>query len=110
MSKKLQQLREERPELLTDPDVILLAEQADMAHDIKALYDTAGGKQLVELLIQNVVGSVHRLRGGFATMPHMELVAIIAQIDSDLATAKLLIDSKDVNEVLDAELEEALRE
>jgi hypothetical protein len=108
--KNLDKIKEETPELLNNPDILQLAEQADVVHSLKALHDTDGGKQLVKLLIEDALGCVHRLSGGYHTMSHIEMVSLCAQLDTKLATAKLLIDSKQVKEVLDAELEEAMRE
>jgi hypothetical protein len=108
--ENINKLKEERPELLTDPDIVQLAEQADMAHNLKALYDSEGGKQLVKLFMQDAVSCVHRLRGGYSTMPHLELVALCAKLDVNISSAMLLMDAKEVKAVLDAELEEALRE
>jgi hypothetical protein len=108
--KSLNKLKEERPELLTNPDVFQLAEQADMVQDLKILHDSEGGKQLTKLLFQDAVGCVNRLRGGYHKMSHMELVAIIAQMDTHIAVAHLLLDAKGLSESLNAELEEALRE
>jgi hypothetical protein len=107
---RLSKIKEKTPELLSNPDVVQLAEEIDVVHNIKTLHDTEGGKQLVKLLIKDTINAIHRLRGGYQTMSHMELVAMIALMDTYIATAKLLIDAKDVMEVLDVELEEALRE
>jgi len=108
--QNINKIKEERPELLTDPDIVQLAEQADMAHNLKALYDSEGGKQLVKLFMQDAVGCVHRLRGGYNTMSHIEMIAIIAKMDINISSAMLLMDAKEVKAVLDSELEEALRE
>jgi hypothetical protein len=43
-------------------------------------------------------------------MPHLELVALCAKLDVNISSAMLLMDAKEVKAVLDAELEEALRE
>lgn len=107
---RLNKIKEDSPDLLDDPHIVEMAEQSDIVHDLKALHDTAGGKQLVKLLIEDTIGVVHRLCGGYTTMSHTELIALCAQLDSKLSTAKLLIDAKDVVKVLDEELEEALRE
>jgi hypothetical protein len=108
--KNLDRIKEEAPELLSNPDIVQLAEQADVVHNIKALHDTEGGKQLVKLLIEDALACVYRLSGGYRAMSHIELISLCAQLDTKLSTAKLLIDSKEVKEVLDAELEEAMRE
>jgi len=106
----LSDIQKDRPELLTNPDIVQLAEQADIAHNLKALYDSEGGKELVKLFMQDAVCCVHRLRGGYNTMSHIELIAIIAKMDINISSAMLLMDAKEVKEVLDSELEEALRE
>lgn len=107
---QLSKLKEKSPEMLSNPDIVQLAEQADVMHDFKVLYDSEGGKQLVRQLLRDAISSVHRLRGSYQTASHSELQAIIASIDSQITTADLLLNAKEVTAVLNAELEEALRE
>jgi hypothetical protein len=107
---RLQQLRESRPELLSDEQTVTLAEQADNLHDIKGLADTDGGKRLVEILMTDAVSSFYRACSSYRTATHLELIALLADVSSKLDTAKLLINSKEGMEYLDAELNRALRE
>ncbi len=107
---KVAKIKEEMPEALSNPDIFSLAEQADMVQDLKALHDTEGGKRLVKLLLQDAINCMHRLRTGYQTMSHIELIAWIASMDSHVSTARLLIDAKDISDVLNSELEDALRE
>lgn len=107
---RLTKVKEKAPELLTNPEVASLAEQADQLHKIKALADTDGGKELIKLLLTDVVGSVNRLIGLYRTATRDELVSTIAEMSAHLNTARLLINSKDNLEFLDSELEDMLRE
>jgi len=93
-----------------EADLLSLAEQAAKLHTLKALADTDGGKELVGLLIKDVLYCVGTLRGQYKTASHMELVATIASMDAHLATAQLLLNSKDNLKIVDDQLEEALRE
>lgn len=108
--KRLSKIQEEQPEALQDASIVDLVEQADLAHDLKVLYDTEGGKALVKLLIKDIKYNLQRLVNTYKSATHVELITTIASIDASLTTAKLLIDSKDVVAILDAELDEALRE
>lgn len=108
--KRLSKLKEEKPEVLSNPQVFDLAEQADKLQELKALYDTDGGKQLVKLLVQDVVYRVNGLCSAYKTMSHTELITTIADMDAHLSTARLLMNAKEGVAIIDAELEEALRE
>lgn len=107
---RVNKLRQKAPELLDNPDVFDLAAQADQLQDLKAVADTPGGKQLIKLLMTDVVGSINRLESSYRTATHQELTAIIAQMSASLTLAKVLIHSKENMEALDKELEAALSE
>jgi hypothetical protein len=108
--KRLSKLQTETPEVLSNPDVFDLAEQADRLQELKALYDTEGGKQLVKLLVQDASIRMQQLCGSYKTMSHMDIVSVIADIDAHMATARLLLNAKEGVAILDAELQDALRE
>lgn len=107
---RVSKLKEQRPEVLSNPEIYQLAEQADIIHELKALYDSKSGKQLVKLLIGDAINVVHNLRSSYKTATHTELIALIALMDASISTAKLLMEAKEVNDVINSELEEALRE
>jgi hypothetical protein len=108
--KRLNKIKEENPEALEDPRVQDLVLQADSLQDLKVLYDTDGGKQLVKLLLGDVVSCVRQLSSTYRTAPDIELRSIIAKMDTSLTTAALLFNAKEGIDILDQELEEALRE
>jgi hypothetical protein len=110
MSKRVTKIKEEAPELLSNPDIYNLAEQADQLHSLKTLADTDGGKDLINLLIKDVVYAVHKLCGKYKIATHTELIATIADMHAHLTTAQLLLRSKDNLEIVDSELDEMLRE
>lgn len=93
-----------------DERALGVAKEADRLQDLKALNDTPGGKQLVDLLMEDAVGQIHQLRGGYKSLSHIEMIALIASIDSKLDTAKLLLNAKDSMDIQLELLEEALRE
>ena len=107
---RLVRIKEQQPEALSNGVVVDIAEQADQLQELKALYDTDGGKVLVKLLVQDAINSVHMLRGSYRTATHTELITMIAALDAHLSTAQLLLSAKDGVAILDAELDEALRE
>ena len=108
--KRLSKLKEEQPEALSNPQIFDLAEQADQLQELKAVYDTEGGKQLVKLLTESAVAEVNRLCAGYRTMTRDEMVTSITTMDAHLSTARLLINAKEGVAIIDAELKEALRE
>jgi hypothetical protein len=108
--KRLEKIKDEQPEALSNQTVFDLAEQADQLQELKALYDTTGGKLLVDLLVQDASYRIQQLCAGYKTMTHTDMIALVADIDTHLATAKLLLNAKQGVQILDAELQEALRE
>jgi hypothetical protein len=107
---RLSQVKQKAPELLTDPSVVEMAEQADHLHKLKTLADSDNGKELVRILLQDVVNSVHQLGGMYITASHAELVNHIARMNAHLSTARLLVNSAENLEFIDSELAEMLRE
>lgn len=107
---RVNKIKEQQPEVLSNPDIYDLADQADKLQELKALYDMEGGKQLVKLLVSDSAMLVHQLCGSYKTMTHVELMAVIAAIDAHLSTARLLLNAKESVAILDAELQEALSE
>lgn len=107
---RLSRIKQDAPDKAELTEVVDLAEQADKLQDLKALHDTDGGKVLVRLLLTDVVNNVKRLCSSYRSATHVELMATIASIESNLDTAKLLIGAEEGMKVLDAELEDALRE
>lgn len=100
---------EERPDLKDDEQFMMLLAQADDLHGIKTLVDTDGGKQLIKLLSADVLNGVHLLRSKYKEATHVELVAIIALLDSRVDLLRLLLNAKDSLSVVNEELENALR-
>lgn len=77
----------------------------DKYHDLKALADHPGGKVLVEGLLSDVVRKVDILSGGYATMPHIEMIAHLASLNEKLTILRALTRAKDNHK----ELSEALQ-
>lgn len=107
---KVSKIKEEAPELLENQEVMDLAEQADKLHDFKALYDTPGGKALVHQLLTSTRQNIFRLIGMYKTASDIEIRSIIAAIDTELNTARLLINAKEGMEVLEKDLTDILSE
>lgn len=107
---RLQKVKENRPELLTDERLVTMADEADTLHEIKALADTDGGKRLIELLARDAVAGIYRACNVYRTASHTELIALLADTATKIDTAKLLLGSKENLAYLDAEIERALRE
>lgn len=108
--KRLSQLKEHSPELLENEHIRYLAEQADLAHAIKSIADTEGGRNTQQLLLRDVVTRVHALSSQYKTASHAELMALCADLSSHLHLAKLFANAQDTVAELDNQLEEALTE
>ena len=53
----------------------------DKYSSLESLSVSKGGVLLMEGLKSDIVDSINRLIGGYRTLPHMELIAIIASLD-----------------------------
>ena len=81
-----------------------LKERKDQLHLIKAVGDTPGGKELVSLLLEDVVGSVHRLIGGADTTKE------ISDMRARLELVQLIRSAEENEKHLDTLIKEALSE
>ncbi len=110
MGERVADLKTKAPDLLENQEVFDLAAEADKLHDIKALADMPGGKQLTGILLKSVINNVYKLISLYRTAPDVELRAVIAQIDSELNVARVILNAEDGLKVLDAELTALLSE
>lgn len=104
MSKK-KQIQKSNPD---NEDAINLAEQFDTVHDLKALYDTEGGKQLVTLLLSDVTTAVYKIAAQRRELSLQDFQSLASDIDTKLNLAKLLINAKENEEFLEEQIQEAL--
>lgn len=84
-------------------DVLALAEQADKLQDIRVLYESAGGKALTSLLVQDVLNAMNKL--AYSTD---EREKNCATLRANLDLIKLLVNAGDNEEEVDRMIEEAL--
>lgn len=108
--KNLNKVIEENPGFEVPNGIVPLQEQIDQVKDLDCLYKTIGGKTLVKLLLRDVALRVNSLQSIYRTASHIELVALIAEMDVHLSTAKLLLNAKEGREILEAEFDEMLEE
>lgn len=88
------------------PDLQDLVNEADKLHDIKALYDTDGGKQIVQLLLKDVVSTVHTI-----TNAEPEKMPQLAErLKANLNLVKLFVKAGENEEHLDNLIADALAE
>lgn len=107
---RVNKIKQDAPELLENQEVMDAAEQADKLHDLKALYDMPGGKALVNQLLTSTRQNVFRLIGMYKTASDIEIRSVIAAIDTELNTARLLLNAKDGLEILEQQLTDILSE
>lgn len=98
--------RENNPD--ASAEALFLASQIDENADIKALADTPGGKKLAELLIRDVVGTVHTLAGQYESMTLPEMQAKCARLSAQLNLATVIVSSTENDADLRKQLEDAL--
>lgn len=107
---RLAQLKRDNPDFEVDEQITATTEQIDQLHKIKTVGDSEGGQELVKLLLQDVRGNVSRLTSMYRTATHLELLAVISQMESKLDLARLITNAKEGQKILEEQLEEALRE
>ena len=103
-------LKEARPDLYNDEAIRLFAEKADKLHDLKALYDTNGGKELVALLEQEVDNKVNKLSSQHQELNHQQMVAICAGIQACQDIIRLFKTAEKGIKNADEQLKEAMEE
>jgi len=89
---------------MANKEQTFLEEQKDQIHSIKALGDTDGGKELVALLVKDVVVGVHHLVAG------ADHVKTIAEMKARMELAQLILNAEDTEKELDILIAEALSE
>lgn len=107
MSRK-KELQKNRPN--APQEVFDLAEQFDTNHELKALADTEGGKQLVELLLKDVVATVGNIAGNRAKWSLAEFQAAGADLDTKLNLLRVITRAKENEQFLDEMIADALAE
>lgn len=108
--KNLSRVIEENPGFEPPEGISPLQEQIDQLHDLECLFQTEGGKTLVKILLRDVVLRVNSLQSMYRTATHIELVALIAEMDAHLSTAKSLLNAKEGKEILEAQFDEMIEE
>lgn len=100
-------LKEESPERFEE--LSALADDVDRFHDIKAIVDMPGGRQLIDGLTKDVVSTVNTLSTQFKTLSHTELIALCAFLNARLTLMRVLtrasVNFKDANALLEEELQ-----
>jgi len=84
-------------------DIVALAEQADQLQDIKVLYESNGGKVLVDLLVKEVTNTMNKLAYGTDDREKN-----CATLRANLDLIKLLVNAKDNEAEADRMIAEAL--
>ena len=89
-------------------DSIDLAEQADKLQDIKALGDTNGGKELVNLLLTDAVNAARKMANNYTTYSQNDFIAQCATIRANTDLARLILSAEDNLEYLDEQIAQLL--
>lgn len=105
---RVSKVKEQYPE--ADASVWSFAEQADQLHDLRALADTDGAKQLTQLLMRDAVDRINVLRSRYTELTHTEFIAHCAALDEKLTLARLFLNAEDNLAEAERQLEDALQE
>lgn len=90
MSDEIEKPEEQEQEIPMSEDAKAVLEDVGRFKSIGALKDSEGGKLLVGTLEQDVVSGVERIVGSYRESSHIELIAIIAKLQSDLSLLRVL--------------------
>lgn len=91
-------------------EIVGLADEADLFHSLKAVYNTDGGKLVVSRLVRDVVSRVNWLSGNYQEASDMRLRTECAAIASLLGVAKLLTKAEENETFLNEQIAQALEE
>jgi hypothetical protein len=100
------EIKKNNPE--ADESLLELARQFDENHDLKVLHDTNGGKLLVRLLVQDIIGTMNRIAANRATYTLSDFQAAGSDIETKLNIVRALIRAEDNEEYLNELLAENL--
>ena len=78
-------------------------QQRDEYHAIKVVGDTEGGKALIDYLVGQIMGTIHRLANSDAD-------PLCAHLQANMNLLRVLLKAEDNEKMLDEVLEEALRD
>ena len=107
MSKK-KEIQKNNPH--ANESALQLAEQFDTNHDLKALADTEGGKQLIELLLRDVVSTVNRVAANRADYSLAQFQAAGADLDTKLNLLRVITRAAENEKYIEEMLSDALAE
>ena len=108
--KNLSKIIEDNPGFEVPVGTTELQAQIGELKDLDCLFTSPGGRTLVRVLLKDVALRVNSLQSVYRTASHIELVALIAEMDAHLSTAKSLLNAREGKEVLEAEFDEMLEE
>ena len=84
----------------------LYQSQKETQNKLKALYDTDGGKLLVDTLMAQVVNMINQLSSGYKHMTLEEFISTSADLSTKLNMVRSLTKAKKNQEVLEELLKE----
>lgn len=96
--------RVSKEDLRQNPDLQDLVSEADKLHDIKTLYDTEGGKQIVNLLLKDVVSVVHTITNA----EPKDMPQLAERLKASLNLVRLFVKAGENEEHLDSLIADAL--
>jgi len=98
--------RVSKEELEARPDLQDLVTEADKLHDIKALSETEGGKQIIQLLLKDVVSTVHTI----TSAEPKDMPQLAERLKANLNLVRLLVKAGENEAHLDSLIADALAE
>lgn len=103
MKTKLEKIKE-------NPEATLIADELDKFSAIEAVYMSNGGKILFKSLMKDSIGSIESLMSKYKTLTHIEMIAICAELKSNIDLARVLKKSEKNKKQAQEDLEQALLE
>ena len=112
MGRNLEQIKkasDNDPRVTDNEVVIAMADNLDKVQEIRGLSENSAGKVLIKKLRKDVRHSINTIIGLYKTASHIELIAIIAQLEPSLRLLNELNGSvdkeKNAQAILDKEIQ-----
>ena len=82
--KTLSEIRNANPGLEIDPTIESVAEDFDGLKALRTLKNSEAGRTVLKMMDADAVSRLSQVIDGYRTLPHAELIALIAYLDAVL--------------------------
>lgn len=87
---RISKIQKDSPELAARSEVKGIAEDIDIYASLRAVATSEGGKTLLAAFNADIAACINKLVAGYATMPELEMRALLAKLGTHMELAKSL--------------------